>query len=215
MKKLGVYDLVAVLLTGICINILIYSTIIFLFPDIASKWIVLKNIVFFLVFSYLVGIVVQEIGSFINSHIFDKKNKLLEKVFDGKEKYSLTEKERNEVQEIVKEELDFKEIPNEEICYNYCRYYLMKYGSMARTDKDQSIAGMSRGLAIYFFLNGIFLFCYAILNEEIGLGIIVISLLSLVLGVLLYYRNIRFVKMRYLNIMRAAYYNYRINGRDL
>lgn len=91
----------------------------------------------------------------------------------------------------------------------------MKHGSIARADKDQSIAGISRGLAIYFFLEGtIFGWC-AIKNEELECWIkIVIILLSYVLGGLLYYRNIRFVKMRYLNIVRAAYYNYKINENE-
>ena len=102
LKKIGIYDLIAVLLTGICINILLYLSIYHLFPNVASNWIVMNDLMFFGVSSYLLGIVFQEIGSIINSQIFNKDNKLLERVFEGKEnnkdvneKYSLTKKERN------------------------------------------------------------------------------------------------------------------------
>ena len=100
LKKLGVYDLVAVLLTGICINVLTYLTIDYLFPDIANKWIVRNDLIIFGVSSYLLGVIFQEIGSLINSRTIDKDNKLLKRVFDDKkdkEKYSLTKEEISEV----------------------------------------------------------------------------------------------------------------------
>lgn len=47
LKKLGVYDLVAVLLTGICINFLTYLMIYYFFPDKADGWILTNNLVVF------------------------------------------------------------------------------------------------------------------------------------------------------------------------
>ena len=81
LEKLGIYDLVAVLLTGICM--VVFSVLIAnaFFQYDVSGLLKLENTTYLLVISYFVGLIFQECGSFIQRKCL-KRNELLEKVFE-------------------------------------------------------------------------------------------------------------------------------------
>lgn len=258
LEKFGVYDLAAVWLTGVYI---LYFTIqIAIFFDITilcdlvtvllegNIWFgeisPYQNVIQFLVISYFIGVLFQEIGSFFQRFFIDKNKKLLFQVLgmleeneevskdndvvskednvewmESKNKkrkndrLSLTKKEKMQIVVLVQRELNMEDKPDEEMIYNYCRYYLINNSGTKRMDKEQTLAGMSRSLSLYFallflFFGGVLIFGrrYECILWMVGTGII---------SLILFVRNIRFVKMRYLQVVRAAYYTYVIKERKV
>ena len=255
LEKFGIYDLVAVWLTGIYI---LYFTIqIAFFFDITllcdlvtvllegNIWfgevLPYQSVVQFLAISYFIGVIFQEIGSFIQRIFIDRNKNLLFQVLgrleeneeiskdndvvlkeddaewvesknrEKNDRLSLTKKEKMQIVVLVQRELNMEDKPDEEMIYNYCRYYLINNSGTKRMDKEQTLASMSRSLSLYFAL--LFLFFGGVLifgrRYECILWIVGTGIISLILFV----RNIRFVKMRYLQVVRAAYYTYVIKER--
>ena len=76
LEKLGIYDLVAVLLTGINISIFTICVFKYIYKyPIFMNW-QIKESLFFLVISYFVGIIFQELGSIILKKVFFR-NKII------------------------------------------------------------------------------------------------------------------------------------------
>lgn len=93
-----------------------------------------------------------------------------------------------------------------DILYNYCKFRITTDKATAKADSNQSTAGMSRSLSLYFFVLSILLAlpCIPKQCENIFPFFIVFTLLA----ILLLYRSIRFTLMRYTCIFRTYYYNY-------
>ncbi len=205
-EKLGIYDLVAVLLSGSCI-----VTVTLWVNERVWKYEFLplegvEKTFVFLVFSYLFGVCMQEITSFIYKAI-DKNQKVLSIAYGAKnpEKvshYSLTEYERKKVEKNVKQylKIEKKDLELEEI-YNCCRYYLIKQGrGIEQTDKQLAIYGFSRSVGGYFLALGLF---GGYFEQKKTIFVI-----SFIIGIIMIYRCIRFARMRYVNIMRLFCYTY-------
>lgn len=219
--KLGLYDVVAVLLSGV---IIVYLSIIFLniyFEDFMKLNVCLfeldmVNLFGILIISFLVGIVFQELGSVLFRYYMFKNDRMLKDVFKESEdkSTSLTLKEKCWIEKNVKNKWDLEENENdyEVNIYNCCKYFLIKNGDMKNADKNQSISALSRSLFIYFFLSG-FLFlgigaCKSYIRDVKYICVIIISFL---LAYVLFKRSVRFCKMRYVNILRMFCYD--INNR--
>ncbi|HIR65031.1 MAG TPA: hypothetical protein IAB92_07515 [Candidatus Faecousia faecigallinarum] len=212
LEKFGIYDIVAVLLSGICICTFSLAVDQLLFGSRFSSLLSTDNAISFFVISYFIGLLFQEIGSLFYRKFINKKNRILLNALDTSKKSShqlLTKEEKEAVHQIVRAELCLEEEANIEILYNYCKFYLISTGNTAKIDKDQSIAAMSRSLSIYF----LFLFFYILfvaISEKSTIYILW-SALSLVLFFVFLSRSKRFCVLRYIYVFRYFLYNFSRN----
>lgn len=209
LDKLGIYDLTAVLLSGTIIVTFSVLTGKVLFHIELLDAFEVDNTLFFLVISYFVGLVFQELGSMIQKLIICRNNRLLIRALDTSLTHShqcLTTEEMNSVYGIVKKELALEGLPNIAVLYNYCKYQLIINGDMSKMDRDQSIAGLSRSVSLYFFVLFVIVYLKAIdLQSTIYFGY---AFVALMLSIMLGYRCARFITMRYVDIIRTFYYKY-------
>lgn len=206
-EKLGIYDLVVVLLSGISMltfTFLILQTIYDIPIKIDSR---VNDTLSFLVISYFLGLVFQELGSILQKKITHKNNKLLKSALNTLNVMhtSLTKTEILSVYSYVVEKLNLiANEDNDNIVYNYCKFYIIKYGDTDKIDKDQYLSAMSRSLSLYFTLLT-FIAIYDVIFVP-SLKKLILIFISLLLAILLYYRCIRFAKLRYIYIIRTFYY---------
>lgn len=207
LDKFGVYDLVAVLLPGISIStfsVLILQMVYKVSVDVNLQ---VNETLTFLVLSYFLGLVFQELGSIIQKKITYKNNGLLKEALNtSKDSHLyLTENEKKGIFSYVIEKLRLNvNENNENIVYNYCKFYVLESGDTSRIDKDQSLGAMSRSLSLYFIMLSIVILNSVFLQPS--LFKIVLIILSLAFTVLLYNRCVRFAKLRYIYIFREFYY---------
>lgn len=118
----------------------------------------------------------------------------------------LTEVEKDGVYSYVINKLNLDDnVNNDNVVYNYCKYYLIENEETTRIDKDQSLSAMSRSLSLYFSLLSILMFVSILFQPSLIKFVSII--ISLILAILFYYRCIRFAKLRYIYIFRAFYYS--------
>ena len=203
LDKLGVYDLVAVLLSGISI-----STFTMLIVDRVYRLSIkfdaeINEYVIFFVISYFIGLVFQEMGSLIQKKILYKDNGLLKKALQTSEKSStyMTVEEKNRIYKSVTKKIGSN---NDNDVYNYCKFYVFNRCDTSRIDKDQSISAMSRSLSLYFVILTIILFFTNYIQFDLTKFIIMIINFSL--SFILYNRSVRFTIIRYISIFRTYYY---------
>lgn len=207
LDKFGVYDLVAVLLSGISIStfsILILQVVYKVSIDVNLQ---VNETLTFLVLSYFLGLVFQELGSLIQKKITYKNNGLLKRALNtsNNSHVYLTENEKRGVFSYVTEKLGLNvNENNDNIVYNYCKFYILESGDTSRIDKDQSLSAMSRSLSLYFIMLSIIILINTLFQPS--LLKIILTVLSLAFAVLLYHRCIRFAELRYIYIFRTFYY---------
>ena len=197
LEKLGLYDLIGVLLSGIIIVLLSIKVSILFDVEI--------NFDFsfsFLVFSYFIGLIFQELGSKLDCW------KILKSIFENKYDLhiSLSQKEIDFFTTKVCEMLDIDFNDNSIIqIYFHCK--LSNSNGKDKNDYDmrQSISLMARNLFIYFFSLSIFLSGSFFIKFDYKYGCW--SIVSVVLTFLFYNRYIRFMKMKYVRILREYYYS--------
>ena len=167
----------------------------------------------FIVISYFLGLVFQEVGSFLSKSIFFRKNKLLHTAMRSKENdpYLMSEAEMKLLKKKLKDERGY-ENNNADISYiyNYCKSYCFEHCDVSLIDKDQSIAAMSRSLSVFFSALSLFIFIVVFFND--GIGYIWLVPVSMFLSVLMFIRFRRFTIIRYVRILRA--YLYQKGGSD-
>lgn len=206
LEKLGVYDLVVILLTGSIILTLsimyIQLTDIIELPEDTQ----VSETFLFLVFSYFIGVVFQEIGSWICSLTIDKNNKIVCSTFQdlSNTRYHLSQDERDGIINYIKEKKQSKSI-SEYSAYSYCKYYVFENCKTTEIKRDLTLAGMSRSFSIFFAV----LTVVSVINffGHFSLPIVMIAITSLFFSILFYVRFIRFQKIRYINIFRMFYYS--------
>lgn len=106
LEKLGIYDLLAVLLSGI--SILTFTLLsLDLVCNIQIRSIEVNESIVFLVVSYFMGLIFQEVGSFIQNYALFKKNTLLDDALKAEDDshIKLSCLERKQIDEYVKEKL--------------------------------------------------------------------------------------------------------------
>lgn len=208
--KLGLYDLVAVLLSGISMVVVTLIANQYIWKISSDKWGILDNSLIFIVTCYLVGVIFQEIGSQIMGYIF-RNDKLLKEAMGVKVKnpeaykdykYMLTETERKQLNDIFDGIDDLYK-------YNFCRFYLLrKKKGMSRPDKDQAIAAFSRSMIFYLIGLVFFIIMYGRADVWVQVIGVIVTVAS---GTLFYCRYIRFTKMRYVYIMRNFLFFYEMD----
>lgn len=196
LEKLGVYDLIGVMFSGLII--LLFTRYICVFLNF--KLVIDCNDTFqLLIISYFIGLVFQEIGSRINcwkilksifTPVYDLHISLSQKEVD----FLFSEAHNKMGLEIAEKHL--MEI------YNFCK---LKNNIDLDSDRKQSLGGMARSLMLYFFFAFIMLMISFFTTwRYIYLGI---AFLCLCFGWLFYNRYVRFMKMKYVNILRGYCFN--------
>lgn len=199
LEKLGIYDLMVLLLTGMII--LLITIKIFPIFNFHIK-IDADDSLQFLIISYFIGMVFQELGSKFSGR------KLLKPVFKVSNDLhiSLSQKEIDFITNTVCDKLDivFTDDSVSEI-YNYCKScYIKSNRTTIEIDKQQSVGGMARSLSIYFVL--IFLISVIKFLICINSTYFFMTIISCFMAYIFYNRYVRFFKMRYVLILRAFYY---------
>lgn len=203
LDNLGIYDLVGVLLSGIIICTFSLLVLHFVYKINIDIELQINETLTFLVLSYFFGLIFQECGSIIQKIIY-KNNALLKKALAvSDDSYILlTETEKNSIYAYIESKLNLE---NDNIVYNYCKFNIMGNCDITRINKDQSLSAMSRSLSLYFTILAIFtLFTAPTTPYRLN---VILFLLSFFFSILLYYRSVRFAKLRYIYIFRAFYYN--------
>lgn len=208
MDRLGIYDLVAVLLSGISILTFSFWTLEMVFDISIDIYLQVSETLSFIVLSYFLGLVFQEFGSLIQKRVMYKNNGLLKAALktSANSHQFLTETEKSGVYSYVIERLKLDPSQsNDNEVYNYCKFFVIEKCDTARIDKDQSLSAMSRSLSLYFSLLAIFAFFNCLFWPSLIKLILII--ISLILAILLYHRCVRFAEMRYIYIFRTFYYS--------
>lgn len=212
LDKLGVYDLVAVLLSGIGISTFSILVLQLIYKVSINVNLQVNETLTFFVLSYFCGLVFQELGSLMEKKIIYKNNGLLKKALSTSNNsyIYLTQNEKKAVYLHVIEKLELN--PNENndnIVYNYCKFSIIESGDTSRIDKDQSLSAMSRSLSLYFTL--LFIIILPSTLFQPSLLKIVLVIVSLALAVLFYQKYVKYAEMRYVYIFRTFYYRVMAN----
>ena len=206
LDKFGIYDLVGVLLSGISIStfsILILQVVYEIPIELNLQ---INETLTFLVLSYFVGLIFQELGSLMQRIIY-RNNELLKKSLktSSSSHIYLTEIEKREVYSYVRKKLRININENDDnIVYNYCKFYVLENCKTSRINKDQSLSAMSRSLSLYFTL--LFLIALITVFYPPYLLKLILIVVSFGFALLLYRRCIRFAELRYVYIFRIFYY---------
>ena len=206
LNKLGVYDILAVLMSGIVISTFSAFILRYIYYiKIPFEW-RFNQIILILIASYFCGILFQESGSFIQKKLIFRKNGLLKKALsvEDNDHGRLTLFEKEKIYKYVKHKLKLKK-DNHSVIYNYCKFYLLKNGKIEKIEKDQSLSAMSRSLSLYFAILTVFAFITFIF--DLNLTKLALMFCSMLFSVVLYYRSVRFAIIRYTNIFRTFYYD--------
>lgn len=210
LDKLGIYDLFAVLLSGIiAVSTTLVVAPIFFNADL-STYIQPDQTIIFLVLCYLVGIFLQEAGNLLYRLFLKRGKKILSKLLNPSsdtdiKSDNLSINEILRIKNAAKEHIAESELDDTILLYNYCRYRSPKNTS---ADKDQALAAMSRSLSIYFGTLGLSILVPVFVRDDINkLGFIVCIFVALLLAIMLWSRCERFYKIRYARIFRTFYYS--------
>lgn len=215
LDKLGVYDIIAVLLSGVIMTV---STmlVILIMPGkmvMPEEMINIERyseniwLVFFWIGSYLTGMIFQEIGSYLQKRIIFRNKSLLVLGFDGNDDQwvNLLPKEKSGILEYFrsKQVIDETEIDIDYI-FNYCKYNIDAADMSIRITRDQTISALSRSLSLYFLSAAIFILLYSIITQYFYYLIISAGFGGV--SWILFKRCKRFAQIRYITVLRWFYY---------
>lgn len=214
LDKLGIYDLIAVLLPGI--SILTFSVLVTQYIyEIEIEDLQINETLSFLVLSYFIGLIFQELGSLLQNKLIFRKDKLIRRALNPSinSHFSLSKAEKNEVYKYVRKKLNLNiDGDIDAIVYNYCKFYVLGSGNTTRIDKDQSLSAMSRSLSLYFLM--LCIIAVSSLFYQISVSKVLLSVISAIFAIVLYLRYARFAKMRCVNIIRSFYYDIIVNSKE-
>lgn len=207
LNKLGVYDIIGVLFTGICVTVIatfletkVYES------GIIEKFDLHHYGVTFLVVSYMIGLLLQELGSFLYNEIFYGEDELLVSVFteNNNKRRSLTKEECARLGNIMNLQTKSSEENESDYINTYfaCKYWIAQNMVVEKVDKNQALAAMSRSMVIFFALESIRVMLVHPLSIEQDCTWVMLFLLFLFIVFLFHRRYIRFSQMRYVTIFR-------------
>lgn len=213
LDKLGIYDLIAILLSGISISTVTLLVAQFIYGIEFPEDLQINETLSFLVISYFVGLIFHEFSFVIQRLFTHGSNILLKKMLKTSEQSDmlLTPTEKDGIYHYVENKLHLDPLQdNDNIIYNYCKYVIIKNEKMDKADRNQSMSAMSRSLSLYF----IFLFAGALISaiwkQNVRYG--VLSAAAAFLAVLFFIRWLRFAKLRIVYIFRMFYYSEAANA---
>ena len=213
-QKIGIYQIIGVLFTGM-ITLLIFVYLNIPVSDVMNISLGIGNdndtgirLLIFLVLSYFVGIVVQEMGEIIERLDFKKKKYkavFLETpiknniIWDNSLELDDMIKIANEILPKQKNNTHFTE-KEQEYVFFHCKDYLEVTGKSRKSTSLDSLMAMSRGFFTVFTILAIY-YLYLILNNpsyKVALHMLVFSLLA----ILFYNRANKYSRLRVRAIMR-------------
>lgn len=219
LDKLGVYDFWGTFVPGFIGTSVFY----FIRTYLVSKEIYNNNfkinIIIYIVFSYLLGIILHEVGHFVQNKIvygklisaFWKQSKITGEPFDiflddNCNTLTLSEKSlclsyfqqwQNENKIIIP-----KTTESYRLFFNYCDYYISQKGLGSKPGKMQSLYGMSRSLFVFFGLLSTLIFPYSLYCQSTKrIDYLIIS--SVLITIVFYFRMKRFNEVRLKSVMRT------------
>ncbi|MDE6411218.1 MAG: hypothetical protein K2L02_01595 [Clostridia bacterium] len=219
LEKLGIYDLLGVLLSGLIMTvttvIICYLINCYDFTGLLSEYIFI-----FIVISYIIGLIFQEVSSLIDKQFFHRNGKLLRNALRPNERkllktnhnFYFEDKERNDINEYVVTKLGLEthnkeEWKNDNIVYNYCKNYMIAHKGSLSGNHDQALAAMARSISLYCFLVAVFCPFSIFIGNINWLAFGLTEGIAALLSVIFYYRFLRFSYRRYLNIYRYFLYH--------
>lgn len=210
LDKLGIYDLIVILLTGIIITIFSALLAGYFFDNSSANTLVslTDNPLIIFTVSYITGVLFQEVSSLIQKNITHPNDQILNVVLFGKEQapQMLSAREKNEIIKNANKALgnNTEHIEASDI-YNWCKFQNINNPSIVtKTDRDQATAGLSRSLALYFFLIAVLCPLGAIAKKDSSF--LLVCFTCFLVGCILQYRAVRFIKLRYVYILRQYLY---------
>lgn len=207
MEKLGIYDLIAVFMTGAIVLAISIEIDTALIKSGLTDFINANDMIIFLVFSYFIGAILQEITSFIHRVFLFKNNKLLNQVFSAKNilDYYISKDEIKKLRTLVAKKAGDDVKYDNVFIYNMCKTYIEKSVYNSRINLDQAIAGLSRSLSFYLILLAVTMLILTLKRYNM-MACLIIATASSIVSVLLFFRCVRFTKMRYSYILRTYLY---------
>lgn len=210
LDKLGIYDLIAIMLTGIIITTFSALIVGYFFDNSLSNTLVAltDNSLVLFTASYIAGVLFQEVSSLIQKNITHPNDQILNAVlFEEEQKpQMLTAREKSEIMKNANKALgNKKEDISASDIYNWCKFQNINNSSViARTDRDQATAGLSRSLSLYFFFVAVLCPLGAIIKKNPYY--LLVCIICLLVGFILQYRAVRFSKLRYVYVLRQYLY---------
>lgn len=200
-EKIGIYDFWGTLVPGF-IGITIYNLQNENLFKLDSEQSFLYSLVIYVVISYIIGIILHEVGNFVQNHIVYRNDKEPYDVYllDDCMIFNDIEKElykKSYLKWLNKNSIEQETAKNScRLFFNYCDYYIENKSKSAKAKKMQALYGMSRSLFVLFFLITLFnLFKTNFLNFFV----------DSVLTIILYNRMKRFNIIRLKVVMRTFY----------
>lgn len=216
LSRLGIYDIIGVLLSSALITYITKIMVEALWSSVYLS--VLDNALMAFLICYFVGLIFQEITSFVHKNwICRSKNRyLINAITPSSQHYMLMEDEEIDVvNKYVSDKLGIGDLKRKDnIIYNYCKNYYVKNANTVGADRDQAIAAMARSLSFYCFVATLVplikIICLFSNSSVKCCNIILLSVLItglVLLGFLLYHRFARFTYRRFITIYRYYLYN--------
>ncbi len=206
-SKIGIYDIIGVWLSGAISLVTFYLLNNYvLLCRLSIKNLPYKEFIF-VILSYFVGIVLQEIGNLFQMRLLNKDGRHIKNVLkkaDTKTKLlSYTYLSEDEIDKINNY---FGVGYDAEMKYQHCWHNLPKDYDYSGHNQSMAVGALSRSLAISFVA-----FAIAVIHNMALFGINKANFISvivcLIITLLLWSRSERLLKMRYEKIFRAFYFN--------
>ncbi len=218
LNKFGIYDLIAVLLSGITIVLSSVLVSVYVFSYQIEIDLSLTESLAFLVISYLTGLIFQELGYNVYNRVIIKNDRVLYSALETPEHTheQLTSLEKDSLFRYVTNKLKLNSNANISdgstisLVYNYCRFCIIEKGGYSKLQKHLTLSSMSRSLSLYFLL--LFIFSIGSIGYEYekygntNQQKIVLCIVSMAVSVILFFRSIRFLKHRFIYVFRTYYY---------
>lgn len=199
LNKFGIYDFFGLLLPGMYFFIVLDFLNI---PNILGVQYTTSEgieVISFLLFSYIIGTLIQEIASYV-----DKKIQLREKSkrsFLDEDSKIWSKEEREEIRKYVRKKFGKNRKENEQI-FRQMKICLENKEKMGKADKYDAIYAMSRDLIVCNF----FLFIISLVNIHINRDYMYVSILvcffTLISSYIFWHRALRYADMRVRTIVR-------------
>lgn len=175
--KMGLYDFWGTFVPGFIGGTVFLNILEYLKGEDVYQFEMGLSFVVYIIYSYLLGIFLHEIGHFIQDRIIYRTkplpivNKFQNSgepfdVFLDKNSLFLSEEEKNKYMDLFQQWCEEHEIPPNvwselpRFFFNYCDYYIEQNGGNTKASKMQSLYGMSRSLFVFFGLLTVGLTCY-------------------------------------------------------
>lgn len=219
LDKLGIYDFWGTFFPGVVGISILYFVRVYFSSENIYAYDFKYDLVMYIVFSYLLGIILHEIGHFIQNRIIYgkvlsvlwKKPKMAGEPFDiflDDNCNILSLPEKKLYLGCFKEWQKTNEIDSSQnteathLFFNYCDYYVSQKGLDIKPRKMQSLYGMSRSLFVFFSLLSIMIFPYSLYCQSTK-RIDYVIVLNLLIAIIFYFRMKRFNEVRLKSVMRT------------